>query len=74
MVVRNAESVEAAQQFVEQQFHEDDNLDWTAIVNLSEGPVRKETVSHLIDRCCGEDEELFVIDGDLWLLAWSYGH
>jgi len=72
----HAESVEGAWAWIEQTYDRDgsDNLTPEGEYNLSEERVPQAEVDRLRSRCCGTGEQLFVIDGDLWLLAWSYGH
>lgn len=70
----HAESVEEAQEWIEALHDETDYLTWEQIINLCSDPVPGVVVKRLVERCCGTGEELFVIDGELWLLAWSYGH
>jgi len=69
-----AASVEEGWKWLEEAFEESDNLTPEGEYNLSEERVPQVEVSRLQSRCCGTGETLVVIDGDLWLLAWSYGH
>lgn len=70
----HAPSIEEAWKWLEFAHGGEDNLIPEGEYNLSEERVPQVEVSRLEGRCCGTGEELFVIDGDLWLLAWSYGH
>ena len=52
---------------------------WTLekAVNLSEfmdSTSFRAAANALLDRCCGEHQELVSINGEIWLLIFSYGH
>lgn len=67
----HAPSLDKAMSWVEVE-HEDLDVWWGPIVNLSVRNIRDAEVAEIPSREGSGDEELFVIAGDLWLLTWGY--
>lgn len=76
--MKPAESVEEAWECIEQGFTEEEAFERELTYCLTD-PVANDfswesALDILNGRCCGTGEEYFLIGGQLWLIAYSYGH
>lgn len=76
--MESAESVGDAWAYIEQAYGEEECFEQELTYCLTDPMANDISWDAALDilngRCCGTGEECFWIDGQLWLLAYSYGH